>query len=394
VSRRVSSTIKGGLGPDIELRRSRRLFVPASDVRPNREATRPRVLARATNRATISPNQDAVITNEPGTSRFVCLTVNHGFRHISLHLNSPHSFMSFDVAAKSAATMGPDEESADSQSRISKQARIRDNQRRSRARRQEHLQDLERRLSECHVTCREAELQLNAFKELQIENVRLRQLLEMLGVNENLIHTFVHQDPATASSNSAPSLRQLKPKIALAPGLAKHSPALKNDVTSNSHLTNLAALSPPATTSSSQPTPFFTMWSTNPDASGFDPRHETPGTSPSNFPVHEPFRTQSCLPQFQGGATCMGGLYTDESFCCMVFGNKATGPLQASPENTVLCSLARELIDQYNIDGETFEQIKTRLAAGFAPPAHPGESCRVNNQLLFEVLTEISGRPP
>jgi hypothetical protein len=302
--------------------------------------------------------------------------------------------MSFDVAAKSAATMGPDEESADSQSRISRQARIRDNQRRSRARRQEHLQDLERRLSECHVTCREAELRLSAFKELQIENARLRQLLEVLGVNENLINTFVHQDATTASSNSASALRQLKPKIALAPGLAKHSPALKNDVTNNGHSTNLAALSPPATGSPSQPTPFFTMWSTNLDASGFGPQRETPGTSPSNFPAHDPFRTLSFLPQFQGGTTCMGGLYTDESFCCMVFGNKATGPLQASHENTVLCSSAKELIDQYNIDGEAFEQIKTRLAAGFAPPAHPGESCRVNNQLLFEVLTEISGRLP
>jgi hypothetical protein len=302
--------------------------------------------------------------------------------------------MSFDVAAKPAATMGPDEEGADSQSRISRQARIRDNQRRSRARRQEHLQDLERRLSECHVTCREAELRLNAFKELQIENARLRQLLEILGVDENLVNTFVHQDAATASSNSVPALRQLKPKIALAPGLAKHSPALKNGVTDNSYSTNLAALSPLATSSSSQPTPFFTTWSTNLDASGFGPRHETPGTSPSDFLVHEPPQTQSFLPQFQGKTTCIGGLYSDESFCCMVFGNKATGPLQASHENTILCSLAKELIDQYNIDGEAFEKIKTRLAAGFAPPAHPGESCRVDNQLLFEVLTEISGRLP
>ena len=287
--------------------------------------------------------------------------------------------------------MGPDEESADSQSRTSKQARIRDNQRRSRARRQEHLQDLERRLSECHVTCREAELRLNAFKELQIENARLRQLLNIFGMNESLINTLLHQDAATASSSGTPALRQLKPKIELAPGLAKHSPAPKNEVTSNGHPTNLAALCPPSTISSSQPTPFFTMWSTSLDPSGLGPRRETPGTSPSNFPVHEPFRTRSFLPQFQGGTTYVGGLYTDESFCCMVFGNKATGPLRASHENTVLCSSAKEMIDQYNIDGEAFEQIKTRLAAGFAPPAHPGECCCVNGQLFFEVLNDISG---
>jgi hypothetical protein len=349
--------------------------------------------ARATNRAMISPQSGR---RHYQRARDVQIRqshhqLNHGFRHISLHLFPPHSFMSFDVAAKSAAKMGPDEESADSRSRTSKQARIRDNQRRSRARRQEHLQDLERRLSECHVTCREAELRLNAFKELQIENARLRQLLEILGVNEDLVNTFVHQDAATASSSSTPALRQLKPKIALAPGLAKHSPAPKNETTSNGYPTNLAALSLPSTSSSSQPPPFLTVWSTNLDASGFGPRRETPGTSPSNFPVHDPFRTQSFLPQLQAGTTYAGGMYTDESFCCMVFGNKATGPLRASCENTVLCSLAKEMIDQYNIDGEAFEQIKTRLATGFAPPAHPGESCRVSNQLLFEVLNDISG---
>ena len=303
--------------------------------------------------------------------------------------------MSSDVAAESVATMGPDEESADSQSRTSKQARIRDNQRRSRARRQEHLQDLERRLSECHITCREAELRLTAFKELQIENGRLRQLLEILGVNENLVNTFVHQDTAaTPGSSNTPALRQLKPKITLTPNLAKPSPALKNAVTANDNLTSLAGLSPASTSTSSLPTSFYSTWSSNLDASGCYPRRDTPGTSPSNFPVPEHVRNPSFLPQFNEGTMYAGGVCSDDSFRCMVFGNKATGPLQASHENTVLCSLAKEMIDQYNINGEDFEQIKNRLAAGFAPPARPGESCRVNNQLLFEILNDISGRMP
>ena len=87
-----------------------------------------------------------------------------------------------------------------------------------------------------------------------------------------------------------------------------------------------------------------------------------------------------------------GDAFVNEPFSCMVFGNKATGPLQASHDNTVLCSLAKEMIGQYNINEEDLEQIKARLAAGFAPPANPGESCRVNNQLLFEVLNDISVR--
>ncbi len=89
----------------------------------------------------------------------------------------------------------------------------------------------------------------------------------------------------------------------------------------------------------------------------------------------------------------VNGAYSDSSFCCMAFGTKASGPLQPPDRNnTVLCSLAKEMIDQYNIDGEDLEHIKNRLAAGFAPPAAPGESCRVNNQLLFQILNDVSGR--
>ena len=304
----------------------------------------------------------------------------------------PRSLIFVDVAERLVATMGPDEESADLQSRTSKQTRIRENQRRSRARRQEHLQDLEKRLSECHVTCREAELRLNAFKELQDENVRLRQLLEVLGVDENMINTFVHQDSAATPGSSNPSaMRQLKPKIALTTNLTKSGAMLKNSVTTAGHPTSLAALSPAITSTSSQPSSFFSPWSSSLDASGAAQRG-TPGPSPSNFALHDPFTTQPFLPQFQDSTIYASGVYTDESFCCVVFGNKATGPLQASSENTVLCSSAKEMIDQYNINGEDLEQIKIRLAAGFAPPARPGESCRVHNHVLFEVLNDISGR--
>jgi hypothetical protein len=301
--------------------------------------------------------------------------------------------MSSDVGAESVSTMGPDEESVDSQTRTSKQARIRDNQRRSRARRQEHLQDLEKRLSECHLICREADLRLQALKDLQVENARLRQLLEVLGINENLVNTFVHQEAVAAEgSSSTPTLRQLKPKIPLAPNLAKPRLALNDSVAGSRPPSSLAALSPATTAVPSPPAAFFSTWSTSLDASGIPSRDTHGTTSLSNFTFQDPFTTQSFLPQSQEGTTCGDEAVANGSFCCMVFGNKATAPLQASLENTVLCSLAKELIDQYNINREDLEQVKSRLAAGFAPPARPGESCRVNNQVLFDVLNDISGR--
>ena len=102
-----------------------------------------------------------------------------------------------------------------------------------------------------------------------------------------------------------------------------------------------------------------------------------------------PVDAQSFLPGFQGN---IFGAYNDDSFCCPVFGVKAEGPLQTSTENTVLCSLAIRMIEQYNIDDHDLEEVKRRLAAGFAPPAAPGASCRVNNQLLFDVLNDISSK--
>jgi hypothetical protein len=235
--------------------------------------------------------------------------------------------------------MGPDEESADPRSHASKQARIRDNQRRSRARRQEHLQDLERRLSECRVTCREADLRLNAFKELQIENARLRQLLQILGVNENLVNSFVHQDAAAAAaaataSSSGSALRPLKPKITPAPKLATPSPTGKCILPTNSHPTNLAALSTTFITTSSQPVPFSSTLSSH--LSTNTPCRDIPRMSPSNSPVHEPFRAHQYLSQFYESTTFADDAFVNGQLSCMVFGNKTTSPLQASHEKHYL----------------------------------------------------------
>lgn len=99
----------------------------------------------------------------------------------------------------------------------SKQERIRDNQKRSRARRQEYLADLERRLSECQLTCQEADMQRPAFLGLQIENTRLRELLALTGVNDQFVDQYVAQAVAQVAQHpqeTNPGLRQLKPKIA------------------------------------------------------------------------------------------------------------------------------------------------------------------------------------
>src|ERR1700744_4814614 len=98
----------------------------------------------------------------------------------------------------------------------SKQERIRDNQRRSRARRQEYLADLERRLKECHVACREAELQRTAFADLQVENARLRDLLHYAGINSDFVDGFPRQNTSIQGGHAAAvavAHRQIRPKF-------------------------------------------------------------------------------------------------------------------------------------------------------------------------------------
>ena len=90
---------------------------------------------------------------------------------------------------------------------------LQDNQRRSRARRQEHLADLEKRVAASHAACREAEMQRGAFRDAQVENARLRDLLRIAGVDEALIQSYVNQGLTQAHSADSLSHRALRPRI-------------------------------------------------------------------------------------------------------------------------------------------------------------------------------------
>lgn len=80
-------------------------------------------------------------------------------------------------------------------------ARIRDNQRRSRARRKEYLQELEARLRQCELQGIEAsaEIQL-AARRVADENKKLRILLGRHGVGDDVVETFLQ---STASPDTA-----------------------------------------------------------------------------------------------------------------------------------------------------------------------------------------------
>ncbi|CAG7938953.1 unnamed protein product [Penicillium nalgiovense] len=58
--------------------------------------------------------------------------------------------------------------------------------------------------------------------------------------------------------------------------------------------------------------------------------------------------------------------------------------------NTTLCSLACQWVIQCNTKGVELDVLYFRMEHGFKQGNNPLEGCRVDNQVLLEVLTEIS----
>ncbi|TGO56328.1 hypothetical protein BCON_0079g00220 [Botryotinia convoluta] len=95
-------------------------------------------------------------------------------------------------------------------------ARIRDNQRRSRARRKEYLQELEARLRQCELQGIEAssETQL-AARRVADENKKLRSLLAQHGVGNEMVETYLQMSSedlmiSAQYGNESPSVQQLE----------------------------------------------------------------------------------------------------------------------------------------------------------------------------------------
>jgi hypothetical protein len=77
-------------------------------------------------------------------------------------------------------------------------ARIRDNQRRSRARRKEYLQELEAKLRQCELQGIEASAEIQvAARRVADENKKLRRLLVQNGIAEDRIEAYLNSSPAT-----------------------------------------------------------------------------------------------------------------------------------------------------------------------------------------------------
>ncbi|OCT53676.1 hypothetical protein CLCR_10650 [Cladophialophora carrionii] len=264
----------------------------------------------------------------------------------------------------------------------SKQERIRDNQRRSRARRQEYLADLERRVKECHVNCREAELQRSAFADLQVENARLRDILKAAGINPDLVDGFGRHNAAA----QAAAHRHIRPKF------QPPFPGEQADTaTTMTQASSPGQCCPPTSTSSQlcASAPALPM-----DAPGaFGNQQAVPFMAAPTTDAMDLSMTADISPTLEGWTLRPDDKESMEiPLCCDTFLMPSGGPPLVDDGNTIQCSVAKMMIDQYHPTPTEMEEIRARLAAGFALPRPSEPGCRVNTQLLFDVLQDMNSR--
>lgn len=231
---------------------------------------------------------------------------------------------------------------------------MRENQRKSRARKQEHIRDLEQRLAICKEQSQREDIQHRlAMQKVEAENRHLRNLLGSLGIPEGLIQRYLQSaDQGTA----------VHCKVAI-PAMAQPKGRSSTLALDNVHVRPVSAL---------------------PSASGEASVPVTPNSWDENTWLLETNSLGASKSPQEGG-------HTGPHLCICPTGSRdlTDFPSEEDVLNTTLCAIAEELINQYNTRGADPIEIKQKLWSGFRA-GNPGDGCRVQNQILFQVLDEIS----
>lgn len=213
-------------------------------------------------------------------------------------------------------------------------ARVRENQRNSRAKKQEYVRELEQRLAGYKEQTQQNDIEHRlAIQKVEAENRSLRTLLGSLGVSTDLIQQYV-----TLVGQGAVMDR----KVAI--------PAVPRPKEENASISSCRV-------AKSQP----------------------PSVSPITSQTQPP--RDLSLPRAEEATP---------SLCCPV-GESGLDSWSSEEDvlNTTLCAIAEDLIVQYNARGTDIEELRQRLSSGFTK-GQPGDGCRVKNNILFQVLDEIS----
>ncbi|KAJ5351120.1 hypothetical protein N7452_000094 [Penicillium brevicompactum] len=212
---------------------------------------------------------------------------------------------------------------------VDRLSRVRDNQRKSRARKQEYVKELEQRLAACEEKAKQDDIKSRLItQKVEADNRHLKALLGKLGITPGFIEQYLQQASAAVVNGKIAIPAAQRPEDS-----PKSRPAAETQRVSGSPQTEKVA------------------------------ENTTESTDKA--------KQES----------------TDPSFC----GCQSEGQTTSDEDvlNSTLCAIAEEMINQYNTKGVDVEEIRQRIWSGFRAGVD-GTGCRVQNHVLFQVLDDIS----
>lgn len=243
---------------------------------------------------------------------------------------------------------------------------MRENQQKSRARKQQYIQELEQNVAACRTQAHQKDIEHRiSIQEFKTENAKLRHWLLSLGVQASHIDEYLrgNSDPAVSRKVAIPKQPDLSGDTALG---KSNSPCTSSSSTRASNCCVGNSGNAVGSTKSASGPSFSSPTLTN---------------ELCDYKSVDHVSTDSATP------------ISYESICdgSSISGGCAPWPENENILNTTLCAVAAELINQFNTRGVEIAEIKSKLWKGFRKGTSAAEPCRVQNQVLFEVLDEISG---
>ncbi|KAJ5551405.1 hypothetical protein N7461_006103 [Penicillium sp. DV-2018c] len=251
------------------------------------------------------------------------------------------------------------ESTKDQKKDVDRLARVRENQRKCRARRQEYVKELEQRLAIFKEQAQQKDIEHRlATQKVEAENRHLRTLLGSLGVPTASVQRYLQEAEADANTNrkvAIPAIRRAKGEDGL---------SLATRGTRSSSLSIAMPCAP------------------KDDAKTAELPTAGKGTRASIVAQPACQSSGSIQQEPKGKDPALCGCEDERQV-----------PETVSDEdvlNSTLCAIAEEMISQYNTKGVDVDEIRRRIWSGFRAGAD-GTGCRVQNHILFQVLDDISG---
>ncbi|KAJ5960297.1 uncharacterized protein N7479_007447 [Penicillium vulpinum] len=243
----------------------------------------------------------------------------------------------------------------DQKNNVERLARVRENQRKSRARKQEYVNELEQRLAVCKEQAQQKDIEHRlATQKVEAENRHLKALLGSMGVASASIQQYLQEADTGENTNRKVAI----PAIQRVEGDSPLSLSRRD-----TRRSNLSMTVPRVCKEESNITELPTAI-------------KSTCASTTVQPTDQPSMQTT---QEEDPALC--GCRSDRQ-----------NPETVSDEdllNSTLCAIAEEMISQYNTKGLDVDEIRRRIWSGFRAGVN-GTGCRVQNHILFQVLDDIS----